>query len=1117
MSKPVFLDPSGRRGRWTGSSLAMLLLLIVAAAAIFAVTIIEVPIPGPLPLDMGRAKLHALAERIGLARRQPRRIDRDGNWLPAAAARGAHAGRQLVTAFYTPWDPDAADSFRAHVGDLDQVVPVFATVTGPGHVFSTIRDPKFEAILAGASRRPQVLPMIQNAVNGQFDGVGIAALLHDGPARARLLGQINALVSARRAPGVVLDFEDLPASAQPDYKSFIAAAHRAFAARGIAVQIALPVGDASWRLGDYARITDRVYLMLLDEHWNTGEPGPIASQEWFVQRLQEAVRQVGPDKAMAVIGNYGYDWAPGQPAEVLTVEEAWLSAHDSETTIRFDRASGNSYFDYEEDGKAHHVWLLDAASGWNQLRAVQTEGVAGVALWHLGSEDPGMWKALAGMARRTPPDIAVLTDQKSTDVEGAGEIVRIESRPTEGRRKITTDGAGLIRDEIYQILPTPFLVRQTGFHPGLVALTFDDGPDPDWTPQILDILKREKVPATFFVIGENALRHPALLNRIVDEGNELGNHSYTHPNLAQISDNSVRLELNATERLVEAYTGRGMRLFRAPYFGDAEPTTPDELGPALAAQESGYLNVGLHVDTEDWQRPGVDAIVDNTVREVLAGNKERSGNVVLLHDGGGERSQTIAALPRIIEILRARGYRFVPTSELVGLSAGQVMPRIEGSDLVAVRADVAIFIILAAIAALVSGLFTVAIALGIVRALGLTALAATSRKPQPPPYADELISVLIPAFNEARVIESSVRRVLASREAELEVVVIDDGSSDGTAEIVAEAFAGDKRVRLLTLPNGGKAHALNRGLELARGAIVVALDADTQFEVETIARLARWFSDPAVGAVAGNAKVGNRVNLVTRWQAVEYVSAQNLERRALSRLGGIMVVPGAVGAWRRTALDAVGGFPVDTLAEDQDLTIAIQRAGWRVANDIDAVAWTESPQTLRGLARQRFRWAFGTLQCLWKHRAIFRTGRPRGLALVGMPQAWLFQILFSLVSPIIDLALLLSVTSTLGKVHQHGWAQTQTDVVRMAIFWLVFVAVDLACGWIAYRMDPREKRFPGFLLIAQRFVYRQIMYWVVIRAVAAALRGRWVGWGKLERTGRSTAPAASPERISLAA
>ena len=241
------------------------------------------------------------------------------------------------------------------------------------------------------------------------------------------------------------------------------------------------------------------------------------------------------------------------------------------------------------------------------------------------------------------------------------------------------------------------------------------------------------------------------------------------------------------------------------------------------------------------------------------------------------------------------------------------------------------------------------------------------------------------------------------------------------------------------------------------------------------------------------------------------VTAQNLERRALSGLTAIMDVPGADGAWRRKALDQVGGFPVETLAEDQDLTIAIQRGGWRIANDPDAIAWTEAPQTLQALAKQRFRWAFGTLLCLWRHRGVLRERRPRGLAMIGMPQAWMFQILFSLVSPVIDLALVFSLAMTIGRVQAHGWAQTHSEVGKLALFWLLFAAIDLVCGWVAFRMDRREKRFPALLLIAQRFVYRQLMYWVVIKAVSAALRGRWVGWGKLERTGRTTAPDLIPE------
>jgi peptidoglycan-N-acetylglucosamine deacetylase len=364
--------------------------------------------------------------------------------------------------------------------------------------------------------------------------------------------------------------------------------------------------------------------------------------------------------------------------------------------------------------------------------------------------------------------------------------------------------------------------------------------------------------------------------------------------------------------------------------------------------------------------------------------------------------------------------------------------------------------------------------------------------------------VLIPAFNEAKVIGGSIRRVLASTDVGIEIIVIDDGSTDDTSDIVRAEFASEPRVRLLTLANGGKARALNRSLALANSDVIIALDADTQFEPTTVAKLARWFADPAIGAVAGNAKVGNRINLVTRWQAVEYITAQNLERRALTQFDAITVVPGAVGAWRRAALDSVGGYPVDTLAEDQDLTIAIQRNGWRIGYDIDAVAWTEAPESFRALAKQRFRWAYGTLQCLWKHAKVLRERRPLGLALVGIPQAWLFQIIFAMISPIIDLALVVSAVETTLRVWQHGLAQTQSDILTMAVYWLIFTGIDVACGGVAYWLERREKSYPAHLLVAQRFIYRQIMYWVVIRAVAAALRGPNVGWGKLERSGAAT-------------
>lgn len=1085
------------------------LLLLAITALVFGATLVELPIPQALTLSMERPTPKPLSQQFGRLQHTFANI---GAWLPSGTTTAQHNVTQLKVGFYVPWDDASRASLAAHIGELDWLVPGLISVTGANHHLTIFPDHPLEAMLASTPKPPAIVSMVQNVLGGKWDGAGMAALLRDPAARAALLDQLEPQLRAQNAIGVMFDFEDLPASAQRDYLAFLAQAKHRYASHHWLITLAVPVDNEDWNLGAYAKVADRLVLMNYDEHTNDAEPGPIASQAWFVDHLKAALAVVPRDKAIVGIGNYTYDWTHDGKGDTGSVEDAWLTAHDSEAAITYDKVSGNPTFRYEENGDTHTVWFLDAATAWNELRASNMEGVAGVALWRLGTEDPGVWKVLDAFHRGTIPDLRTLRSQGEVDIEGNGEILRIDETPTIGSRTLVRDRAGLIVDEQYHSLPTPYVISRAGYHKGLVALSFDDGPDPDWTPKILDILKAKHVPATFFVVGENAMPHPFLLNRIVDEGNEIGNHSFTHPNLANVSDRGTQLELNSTQRLIEAYTGRSIRLFRAPYFGDAEPTTTNEIVPALVAQQHGYTNVGLHVDPDDWKKPGVAAIVKAALDQVNTDDPNHAGQIVLLHDGGGDRSQTVAALPLIIDGLRAKGYQFVPVSRLAGLSRDAVMPVVTGRDLISVRADVGIFLFFGAIGYVLNWLFFSVIALGIGRAILLAALALNSNRAKkrtvPPPIEpSRFVSVLIPAFNEARVIEASVSRVLNSTQVALEVIVIDDGSTDDTSAIVARAFGADPRVQLLTLQNGGKARALNEGLKLAQGEVIIALDADTQFEEETIAKLARWFADPGVGAVAGNAKVGNRHNLVTRWQAVEYVTAQNLERRALARFDAIMVVPGAVGAWRRAALDAVGGYPHDTLAEDQDLTIAIQREGWRVGYDVNAVAWTEAPESFGALATQRFRWAFGTLQCLWKHRSIVRARTPVGLAYIGIPQAWLFQIGFALISPIIDLALIVSIVGTWMRVEQHGWAQTQSDVLRMAIYWIVFTAIDIFCGWIAYRLEKRETRYPMLLLVAQRFIYRQLMYSVVIRAVIYAMRGPWVGWGKQVRSGRVTAGA----------
>ncbi len=829
-----------------------------------------------------------------------------------------------------------------------------------------------------------------------------------------------------------------------------------------------------------------------------------------------------PAKTIVALGSYGYDWtlAHGKnktSADTLSFHEATQIAHDSEAEPAMDASALNPTYGYsDETGQDHRVWMLDAPVTYNEIKVADAWRPRGYALWRLGTEDPGVWSVLPhAYGQASDAGLKVLRPGADVDFDGTGEVLHVSATPAPGKRSFSTDPSnGLIDQEHYDVMPTAYVVQRYGAHPGLVALTFDDGPDPRWTPKILSILKAKHAPATFFVIGANMQEHPDLVRREIADGNMVGSHTYTHPNIAATPVAETDLELNVTQRLFEVITGRSLRLFRPPYFGDADPSTPAEVKPLLIAQKLGYLIVGLRIDPDDWKKPDPKLIVQRSI-DRLEHPGPVPGQVILLHDSGGNRQHTIEALPNLIDALRAHGYRLVTVGELAGLTPAQAMPPVQNSmELTLDRVGFGFF---RTVDATLRALFIGAIALGVGRLAFLAVLALVHarqearRKPEPlDPETGPLVSVLIPCFNEVTVIASSVARILESKWTRLEVLVLDDGSTDGTAEAVERAFGDDPRVRLMRFPNAGKASALNRGLPEAKGEVIVSLDADTLFPPETIGRLARWFAWPEVGAVAGNALVGNRLNLITRWQALEYVSAQNLERRALAALGAVTVVPGAVGAWRASALRALGGYPEDTLAEDQDLTIAAQRAGWSVEFDPAARAYTEAPDTVAGLMKQRFRWSFGTLQCIWKHRAaLFDIHRP-ALGFLALPQIWLFQIVLAVAAPLVDVAVVWSLLSA-GLDRMFHPTQWRSDNLYQALFyWAAFVLVDLSAAALGMALERRAPWRDILWLPVQRFGYRQIMYYVVVKAVLTAIGGPRVGWGKLERRATAAMEAVEP-------
>ena len=466
---------------------------------------------------------------------------------------------------------------------------------------------------------------------------------------------------------------------------------------------------------------------------------------------------------------------------------------------------------------------------------------------------------------------------------------------------------------------------------------------------------------------------------------------------------------------------------------------------------------------------------------------------MLLHDSGGDREATIEALPTLIRELKARGYQFVPVSALGGWSRDQVMPLLPASETLFTRTDTVAFLVLSELAWLLQWAFIIGIVLGLARLAFIGALAfaqwARSRRREREHAGEEFepfVSIIVPAYNEEFVIEPTIRSLLNCDYENFEIVVVDDGSQDRTSEIVREQFAGESRVRLFTEQNAGKAES--------QGDIIVALDADTQFPAATIRALARRFVDPTIGAVAGNAKVGNRINIVTRWQALEYITSQNMDRRAFASLNCITVVPGAVGAWRRELIEECGGFSTDTLAEDQDMTLQIRKLGYRIGYEETAIGWTEAPQTLRMLAKQRYRWAYGTLQCLWKHRGALLRPKYGTLGFVAMPNVWIFQIIFPLISPVMDLLLIYTCISALIDRFQQPSVYTFNNMRQVLFYYALFLAVDWSAACFAFVLERKERWGLLWWLFLQRFCYRQVMYYVMIKSVSTAFRGAVVGW-----------------------
>jgi cellulose synthase/poly-beta-1,6-N-acetylglucosamine synthase-like glycosyltransferase/peptidoglycan/xylan/chitin deacetylase (PgdA/CDA1 family) len=1009
-----------------------------------------------------------------------------GGEKPAPDQKPPPSPNDVRAAFFSGWDAAALRSLDRHQALLTHVFPEWLTFTdiaaGP------VEDPDAAMDCLPSSLR--ILPVLSNLDGSQRAPEGIEFLMYAGKEeRQRFISQLAGKLESVKAAGVLLDWEEVDAGADNELSGLVAEIADGLRARGLETWVGVTM-DAGFSAWDFERLSPHVarfVALIHDENGATDPAGPIASQDWF-DGWAEVISHCGPpEQWIASLGCHACDWAEGNPpGEQISFADAMSRAGNAGCRrVRSAAPAFNGSFSYFHEGKAHDVWFLDAASFANEWNAVRAYGFGGIAVNRLGLEDPAIWTVIgSGTTAKAGDFPSNMPGGDAITSMGAGEVVSLDPTVGDGRRTFSADAEGRISCD-YAVTPAhPTLFRLGGGSPRSVAITFDDGPDPDWTPAILDILKERGVKAAFFVVGREAERYPEIVERIVAEGHEIGNHSYTHANLAELPDALVRLELNSNQRLIESLTGHTTTLFRPPYNADSRPTNMDEIAPIAVAESLGYLTVLENIDPKDWQEPDPDELLRRA--KAARGN----GNILLLHDGGGDRSPTVAALPAILDWLDERGDRVVSIGGLLGIDESKIMPPVVAEGMHGIASGVGFQLLHMAQESL-HAFLVLGTLLVLARTILVVVLAHIHRPPTPSPARPRPhVSVLIPAFNEEKVIEKTVRSLLASDyDGPMEIVVVDDGSSDATADVVRGI--GDPRVRLVLQPNAGKARALQNGADSTTSDILVFVDADTQFEKDAIRQLVDSFSDARIGAVSGHARVGNLKTFLARCQDLEYVSGFNLDRRAYAAWNCITVAPGAISAVRRAALVAAGGFSTDTLAEDTDLTLAIHKAGYRIEYQPRAIAHTEAPETFAALARQRFRWAYGTMQCAWKHRDIVFKPRYKALGWFSLPGIWFFQVALVAFSPFIDLLFLQSLL--LGHAD---------DVLP---YFLVFLLCDVILAAAAVRIEGLPLR-DALRIIPQRFLYRPLLSYVVWKSILHALRGAWVGWGKLQRTASVSLP-----------
>ncbi len=1022
----------------------------------------------------------------------------------------------IRSAFYVTWNPQSYYSLKNNISKINLVIPEWMFLDPKGDTLVTRIDERGYVVMKQSNVK--IMPIISNNVNRIFRGDLVKRIIGNPIKRERLIHDILKVLSENDFYGVNVDFEELDQTSDEPLIAFQKELYTRLHAKGFVVsQDVIPFND-DYNFTELGKYNDYIFLMAYDQFNDATGAGPISAQKWIEAAVTQATKKLPAEKIILCMAAYGYDWIHGTPSNdtvsVVSYQQALTTARESEGKVDFDNDNYNLFYNYYDDEDiVHHVYFTDAATNFNTLRFATESGLGGVALWRLGTEDSRLWlfynrdMQKEALQQFDFNEFARVAPISEPDYIGYGEVLDIVGLPHTGRITPEIDTADmLISEENYDSLPSSYVIRKYGQPKGKqVVLSFDDGPDPKFTPQILDILAAEHVPASFFIVGINAENNIPLVKRIFNEGYEIGNHTFTHPNIAAVSTQRANIEMESTRLLLEAITGHSTILFRAPFNADFEPGTIDELIPVALARKKNYLDIGESIDPEDWQ-PGVSA--DSIVARVIAIKKrldaqDINGGIILLHDAGGlTRKETVAALPRIIKYFRENGYQFTTIANLLHKQRDDLMPPIvkgKGYYLIQLNYFIAEFGYWGG--HILSSLFIVFIILSLSRIFLMAILAAIQHRREkkeaalrlPAAGSDApLVSIIVPAYNEEVNAVSALRNLLRTDYPHFEIIFVDDGSKDATYEKVSAAYSAHPAVRVLSKPNGGKASALNYGIRHSTADFVICIDADTKLLPNAVSLLMRHFEPSVteghhpVGAVAGNVKVGNEVNAITRWQAIEYITSQNFDRKAFAAVNAITVVPGAIGAFRKQALEDAGGFTTDTLAEDCDLTVRILRCNYLVKNDNQAIAMTEAPESVRMFLKQRFRWSFGVMQTFYKNRDALFNWKYKWLGWIALPNILVFQFIIPTIAPLADIFMFIGI-----------WTGNYEKILS---YYFVFMLVDAAVSVLAFAYE-KEKFSKLIWLIPQRFVYRWLMYYVLFKSFRKAIKGELQHWGVLKRTG----------------